>query len=140
MKPRPCSHHEARLLDPIAVVLLALLSSVSWQCGRAPDRTQANPAKTEEHDIDRPSMERSINPGDDFFRFANGAWLNKSEIPPDRSKYGVFSILGEQALQRTRELLEQAAANQRTAENDERKIGDYYASYLDEGAIEGKGT
>jgi putative endopeptidase len=119
--------------------MLAWLPLASWHCGRASEESQATATKAEQHDVDRAGMDRSVNPGDDFFRFANGAWLNKTEIPPDRSSIGVFSVLSEQALQRTRELLEKATANPQPAAPDDRKIGDYYASYLDESAIEAKG-
>jgi len=82
-------------------------------------------------------MDQSVTPGDDFFRYANGGWLKKTEIPPDRSSYGIWSVLFDQAQQRTRAQLEAAAAG--TAATDERKMGDYFASYMDEQAIEEKG-
>jgi predicted metalloendopeptidase len=78
-------------------------------------------------------------PGDDFFRYANGTWLKKTEIPPDRSSYGVWSVLFDRAQQRTRELLEQAAAADTRDPSDAQQIGDYFATYMDEQAIERKG-
>jgi putative endopeptidase len=85
-------------------------------------------------------MDRGVLPGNDFFRYANGAWLKTTEIPADRSSYGVWSVLTEQAQQRTRDLLAAAAAGQASAGSDERRLGDYYASYLDEQTIERQGT
>ena len=84
-------------------------------------------------------MEPSVAPGDDFFRSCNGAWLGKTEIPPDRSSYGTWAQLFDQAQRRTHDLLDAAANGSAAAGTDERKIGDYYASYLDEEAIETKG-
>jgi putative endopeptidase len=83
-------------------------------------------------------MDKAVKPGDSFYRFANGTWLDKTEIPADRSSYGMFTRLAEQADQRTRELIE---AQVQAAEGSEgRKIGDVFASYLDEAGIEAKGT
>jgi putative endopeptidase len=108
-------------------------------CGRdQPARPAARPAP-ESHDIDRAGMDPAVAPGDDFFRYANGAWLQKTEIPSDRSSYGTWAMLIDLAQQRTRGLLEAAAAGAAAAGSDERKIGDYYASYVDEQAIEAKG-
>src|SRR5512144_3130906 len=75
--------------------------------------------------IDPPGMDRSVAPGDDFFRFANGQWLKTTEIPPDRSSYGVFAVLAEATATRTRDLLEKAAAGQAAPGSEERKVGDY---------------
>ena len=91
------------------------------------------------HDIDQSAIDPSVAPGDDFFHYANGNWLKKTEIPPDRSSYGVWSVLFDRAQMRTRELLERAATGNAPAGSDERKVGDYYATYLDEQAIERKG-
>jgi predicted metalloendopeptidase len=91
------------------------------------------------HDIDQSAIDSSVAPGDDFFHYVNGNWLKKTEIPPDRSSYGVWSVLFDRAQMRTRELLERAATGNAPAGSDERKVGDYYATYMDEQAIEGKG-
>src|SRR3989442_7487312 len=117
------------------VVSLVLMSG----CGRdQPARPAARPAP-ESHDVDRAGMDPAVAAGDDFFRYANGAWLQKTEIPSDRSSYGTWAMLIDLAQQRTRGLLEAAAAGAAAAGSGERKIGDYYASYLDEQAIEAKG-
>jgi putative endopeptidase len=87
--------------------------------------------------FDADGMDRSIQPGDDFYRHANGTWLDKTEIPADRSSYGMFTTLAEQADRRTRELIE--AQTQAPEGSEARKIGDYYATFLDEATIEAKG-
>src|SRR4051812_3966082 len=56
--------------------------------------------------IDLAGMDRSVPPGDDFFQFANGTWFKTTEIPADKSSYGPWAILTDQALQRTRELID----------------------------------
>jgi putative endopeptidase len=91
------------------------------------------------HDIDRASMDTSVQPGDDFYRYASGSWLKNTEIPADLANYGVFDILGEQSQQRTKGLLEGAASGNAAFGSDERKIGDYFASYLDTDTIEKRG-
>ena len=63
-----------------------------------------------------------------------------TEIPADRASYGVFDILGEQSQQRTKGLLEESASGKAATGSDERKVGDYYASYLDEATIETRGA
>jgi putative endopeptidase len=89
--------------------------------------------------IDLAAMDRSVRPGDDFFAYSNGAWLKSTEIPPDRSDYGLDARLDEEAMLRTRSLLEEAAKSASPAGSDERKVGDYYAAYMNEAAIETKG-
>jgi len=89
--------------------------------------------------IDLAGMDRAVAPGDDFFAYANGAWLRTHDIPPDRGSYGVGAILDELTTKRTAELITDKANSDAPAGSDARKIGDYYASYLDEDAIEKKG-
>ena len=60
--------------------------------------------------VDEALMDRSVKPGDDFFAFTNGTWVKTFEIPADRSRYGSFTRLTEKALERTRAIVEQAAA------------------------------
>jgi len=126
----------------IIFVLVALLSFVGCQAKSqeaSKPASSADATKTPSHDIDRASMDTSVAPGDDFYHYANGTWLKNTEIPADLASYGVFDILGEQSQQRNKGLLEAAASGSAAAGSDERKIGDYFATYLDEGAIEKRG-
>ncbi|HSP17112.1 MAG TPA: M13 family metallopeptidase [Thermoanaerobaculia bacterium] len=84
-------------------------------------------------------MDRSVRPGDDFFAYANGKWVKATEIPADRSSWGVFATLAEKADKRTADLIRDTAAKKNAAGSEEQKIADYYAAYMDEAAIEAKG-
>jgi len=129
----------------IRVNAFALVAVVTI-CGcRADSGTAGSPAPPEEtakpatHDIDRASMDPSVSPGDDFYKHANGTWLKTTEIPPDRGSFGVWYVLNDQSQRRNKALLEEAAGGKAAAGSDERKAGDYYASYLDEATIEKRG-
>jgi predicted metalloendopeptidase len=84
-------------------------------------------------------MDRSTKPGDDFFLYANGGWYAKAEIPADRHASGVWLEVTQEIEQRTRALVEDAARANAPPGSPTRKVGDAYATYLDEGAIEAKG-
>ncbi|HEY1873211.1 MAG TPA: M13 family metallopeptidase [Steroidobacteraceae bacterium] len=88
-----------------------------------------------DHGLDFAGMDPSVAPGDDFFRYANGRWLASTEIPPDRSSWGVSGQLAELTLQRTAELIRAADASAAPG-SEARKIGDYYATYMDAARIE----
>jgi predicted metalloendopeptidase len=81
-------------------------------------------------------MNTSVRPQDDLFEHANGAWLRTTSIPADRSRYGVDSIMAERSLVQQRTIMEQAIASRVPAV---RKIGELYASFMDEAAIEAAG-
>ena len=89
--------------------------------------------------LDLAGMDRSVRPGDDFYRFANGTWMEATEIPADRSAWGSFAILAEEASRRTVELIQEAEKASST-EPDARKVGDFYAAFMDEAGIEAKGA
>jgi predicted metalloendopeptidase len=81
-------------------------------------------------------MDRAASPGDDFYAFANGAWLRDTPIPADRGGYGAGAIATDVTNARTVELIQRASG---PAGSDERKVADYYASFMDEAGIEAKG-
>ena len=83
--------------------------------------------------IDQGGMDTTVKPGDDFYDYVNGTWQAKTTIPADRSSYGMFHALQDLSLQRSRTILDEAASTPGT------KIGDYYASFMDEAAVEAKG-
>ena len=84
-------------------------------------------------------IDRSVKPGDDFYRFANGSWLKRVELPPDRASVSIFSVLMDLSNRRMTELLAQAAGASAPAGSGQRKIRDLYQSYMDEAGIEAKG-
>ena len=57
------------------------------------------------HGIAVANMDRSVLPGDNFYEYANGSWLKRTEIPPDRAVVGVFTVLGDLANKRTADLI-----------------------------------
>jgi putative endopeptidase len=89
--------------------------------------------------IDLAGMDRTVAAGDDFFAFANGTWLKTTAIPPDKSSYGIWAILNDRAEQRTRELIEGLAGSGATGSANERHVADFFASFMDDAAIEAKG-
>jgi predicted metalloendopeptidase len=83
-------------------------------------------------------LDTRVRPGDDFDAYANGGWSQATDIPPDKSRWGVGGEVAELTNQRVRKLLEEATGH--PAGTDARKAADYYNAYLDEAAIEAKGT
>jgi predicted metalloendopeptidase len=81
----------------------------------------------------------AVKPGDDFFSYASGNWYNTFQIPQDRASFGAFNELDELSKQRVREIIEAAAAAHAPAGSPTQKIGDYYAAYMDQAAIEANG-
>ncbi|BDU73403.1 M13 family metallopeptidase [Mesoterricola silvestris] len=88
--------------------------------------------------LDLKGMDRAVAPGDDFFAYANGSWLRATPIPPDRSAVGAGSQLVEVTAARTAAILK-AALGARPG-SEARKTGDYFASFMDEAAIEALGA
>jgi putative endopeptidase len=89
--------------------------------------------------FDTAGMDRSVNPGDNFYDYANGSWTKNTPIPADKPLWGGFVVLDELSTQRTRDVIEAAAKTDAPAGSVERKVGDFYASFMDEPAIEAKG-
>lgn len=85
-------------------------------------------------------LDRSIKPGVDFFHFANGSWLKANPIPPDRSEWGAYVAvdLGNQRF--IHDMVEKASQDTKAAPGSvEQKVGDFYASGMDEKAINSAG-
>ncbi|HQR45415.1 MAG TPA: M13 family metallopeptidase [Thermoanaerobaculia bacterium] len=119
---------------PAVPALVALLG-----CGPSGPVAAPPPAAPAAGGIDLAGMDPAVPPGDDFFRHANGVWLKTAEIPADRSSWGTWAVLQELTAQRTADLITSAAAASPAPGSDERKIGDTYATFMDEAAIEAKG-
>ncbi len=95
--------------------------------------------KQDTHGINVANMDRSAKPGDNWYEYCNGDWIKRTEIPPDRSRLGVFSTLADLSDKRTSALIEEGAKSGGAAGSSARKIADLYNSYMDEAGIEAKG-
>ena len=87
----------------------------------------------------REGMDPSIRAQDDLFGHVNGGWLETAEIPPDRSSWGPFVALAETAEEHVREIIEDFARGQEPKDghpDEARKIGDLFASFMDEERVE----
>ena len=104
----------------------------------APADTAVAPAPAPElgaFGIDLSNQDPSVRPGDDFFRFANGRWLDSFELPADRSDYGSFSVLADRSDERVRTIIEDLADMEPAQGAIEQKINDYFQSYMDTGRL-----
>jgi predicted metalloendopeptidase len=90
-------------------------------------------AATTRSGVDTAALDAAVRPQDDFFRYSQGKWLKDVDIPNDRSSWGAFNVAADNVEQQIRTLIEQASQDKSAkAGSDTRKMGDFYASYMDE--------
>ena len=99
-----------------------------------------NGAFAQSSGFDTSRMDRSTDACDDFFQFASGTWVKNTEIPPSQSRWGTFNMLAESNRDVSHDILEAATKKKAPAGSGMQLIGDYYASCMDEAAIEKAGT
>src|SRR3569832_2403801 len=91
------------------------------------------------HGIDLAGIDHTVTPGDDFLAYANGAWIKTTVFSVDKATYGPAEVLIEKTREQVRGLIQGAAKGHPPAGSDAQKVGDYYASYLDEAGIDANG-
>ncbi len=114
----------------VAFLLTVAVIAISAQTG-APPRVPG---------VDTAGMDRSVRPQDDFFRFVNGAWADKTPIPADRPSYGTIAILRERSEEAVRGILEAEAIKPAAPGSIGQKVGGFYKSFIDDGRIEALGS
>src|SRR5215471_17096693 len=90
--------------------------------------------------VDTTQMDTSVKPGDDFYRYVNGKWLDTFKIPQDKARYGMFDLLRDKAENDIRTLLEELAKTAPPAGSIKQKVLDFYNSWMNASAIESRGT
>src|SRR5437667_10872564 len=113
---------------PLAAAITFAQSSVA-QPFRAADNASSG--------LQLDAMDRSADPCADFYQYACGGWIANNPVPADRSTWSRFEELQERNNETLHKILERAASG---SEVEQKKIGDYYASCMDEAAINQKGT
>jgi predicted metalloendopeptidase len=126
---------------------VALATALAAGCGRANSGSSAGapaaPVETRPvygaFGLDLTAGNPAVKPGDDFFAYANGAWHDTFTIPADKASYGMFSKLDDEARAHVRMIIEGAAASKPAPGSIERKIGDYFASFMNTAKLEADG-
>ena len=117
----------------LAVTLSAIIACTA--CSQQP---------TGEPDLGKWGIELSardtiIDPGNDFFRYTNGQWIENFEIPGDRSSFGAFTVLRDSSEARVRRIIEEVTSEEHKKGTVEQKVADYYNSYMDTTSVNEKG-
>src|SRR5215471_13836970 len=123
----------------LAVALLLLTGSVDSQRAGARTKPDNSSTGTEKHGFDISNMDTSVSACDNFFQYANGGWVKQNPVPAAYPAWGSFSQLAERNREHVRDILEDAAKKKAPAGSEDQKIGDFYASCMDEDAIEAAG-
>jgi len=90
--------------------------------------------------IDLTAIDRSANPCNDFYQYSCGLWIKNNPIPPDQPSWGRFQELAQRNREILRDILEKAAVESPDRTPVQQKIGDYYASCMNDKAVESKGA
>ncbi len=106
-----------------------------------------SPAQTTHHGIAIANIDTSVPPGDDFYLYSNGAYIQRTQLPPDRASLGVFNALADRSFKQVAGIIDDAGkatsatlpAPNSAANTDQKKIADLYRSYMNEPAIEAHG-
>src|SRR5437868_2986711 len=119
-------------MKSFTIIIISLIAALGLRAEPQPQIAQNSPP------IDPKNMDTSIKPGDDFFRYANGTWIKRTEIPPEYSRWGAFNELIERNNDALRVIAEQASKTQVDPKlaPEIQKVGDYYASGIDEKTID----
>ena len=123
----------------IATAVLLLMSTIwAFPQSGSPRAAPTESSLPYSPSLDLTSMDRSVDPCENFYQYSCGGWQNKNPIPPDQTSWSVYGKLYQDNLQFLRGILEDAArAKQRDAVTQ--KIGDYYAACMDEPAVNRRG-
>ncbi|WP_020400921.1 M13 family metallopeptidase [Kordiimonas gwangyangensis] len=89
--------------------------------------------------VDLTAQKESVKPGDNFFEYMNGQWLDTFELPADKTNYGAFTVLSERSRDQVKAIIDDVSTGEYPDGSVEQKIGDYYASYMDVDAVNAKG-
>jgi putative endopeptidase len=120
----------------IGAAALLMLSACGQQIEEQPVSEEPKELRS---GVSLANMNTSVRPGDDFFSYVNGTWVETTEIPADKSKYGTFDQLRDEAQEAVKLIIEESASGDFEKGTDEQKVGDLYKSFLDVDGRNAKG-
>ena len=103
------------------VIMSVLVLCVLFSCSKGP-----------ESGIDVSGFDKSVRPQDDIYQYVNGVWLERTEIPAEKSNYGAFTVLFDKSQVDLKAIIEESAyATDKKEGTDKQKVGDFYLSFMD---------
>ncbi len=131
-----------RLQKNRAFILSAMAASIVSSFFAVSVASAAEKPRFGEYGFDTSGMQKSVKPGDDFYKYLNGEWEKNTPIPADKAMYGTFHLLIDQSQKNTREIIENAARLEGAAatDADTQKVANAYRAYMDTAEIEKRGT
>ncbi len=145
----------AALLLPCLIMLLMMAGCEQHTADHsnpAPSNEAVNPTdaspSSDQQTADDPllsgimlnAIDQSVKPGEDFFTYANGEWLKNTEIPADKSNYGSFTVLADEAEANLKTIIEEVSSQNNVKPGSaEQKIRDFYLAYMNEASANAKG-
>ncbi|MEJ6982030.1 M13 family metallopeptidase [Pedobacter sp. P351] len=114
----------------VPVIFIAACSQKNVSTSDVPERSVF---------FDKSGMDTAVSPGENFFLYANGAWLKKTEIPASETGWGSFYTLYDDNIKNLRRILEEISARENHGSSAEKKVGDFYISGMDTLAIDKRG-
>lgn len=127
------------LMSSAALLLLAACDQVQLPSGGSDTVVEQIAADIGSWGFDTEGMDLNYHPGDDFFRYANGVWLDATEIPSDRSNYGMFTELSIEAEEQVQAIILELADQSSNTGSVEQQVGDLYASWMDTDTVNSLG-
>ena len=132
--------HRLVVLASAALLTACAASAPKPAPVQAPTAAAPAPVLQLKSGLDLAGFDRSVRPQDDLYQFAGGTWLANTAIPPDRSNYGSFIILDDQAQEEVKQLIVAASTQtDRPLGSDAQKVGDFYLAYMDTTRVESLG-
>src|SRR5208283_4360655 len=122
------------------VLCLLVVFSLLFSCVAVAQKSSSSePVLPYSPSFDVSSMDKSVDPCVDLYRYSCGGWQKRNPIPPDQTSWSVYAKLYQDNLTFLRGMLEQAAQRDEHRNAVTRQIGDFYAACMDEGTVENRG-
>jgi putative endopeptidase len=128
------------VLAGVAALALSIPATPSVAAPEAGQLAVATAAKFPPWGVDLAAADSSVRPGDDFWAYVNGGWDKRTQIDPQRTFAGIDSVLNDQIDADVRSIIEDASKDPASDGPVGQQIGDFYSSWMDEAAIESRGT
>ena len=121
----------------IGAVALATVIACSKETA---EQSVADAPKEPRSGVIAENMDKSVRPGEDFFSYVNGVWVDETEIPADKSSFSVFASLNDEAQDNVKIIIEESSTGDFAKGSDEQKVGDLYRSFMDMDTRDAKGV